>query len=291
MIFHPTDLDSAKARPALRRSLPVLFRRMSSVAAIILSLGFLFVTPANAAVINYGDFNGATVSFLDVTEESTTDPLPLYGAPTLVGDSLFFSPLQFDARSTNQAPPIDTTDGHLSFDIVAHGGQAITLIDFLESGAFEVDGFVCCNTDDTSVRVNVVGNVTVLEIDGDSNIVPLVIPLTYSFVFDVGGQNLATNQWRYLSEGPESGAWVGQDLVNIPAALAAANRPFTVGATRVNVNLDNILRAKSEPLGHAMIDKKLFLEITTTVPEPASVALFGLAFLAAVGLVRRRVGG
>jgi hypothetical protein len=41
---------------------------------------------------NYGDFNGSTVSFLSVQDQNG-----LFGAPTVSGDSLDFSPNTFEA--------------------------------------------------------------------------------------------------------------------------------------------------------------------------------------------------
>jgi hypothetical protein len=291
---------------APRRHLAIAY-----LAAFALALAFgVCPRSLSAHQILYGDFMGTQVTFLGVTEESNLNPnpLPLFGSPanagnlpggyppctlgdncTITGNSLFFSPLTFDAMSTNQVPPIDSVDGHLRFDAESKPGQTIQNISFFEAGAFLVSGFAGSNTDDTSVEVNLVGNVTVLEIDGDSNIMPLVIPITMSFVFDTGpgGQNLVTNQWRYLSEGDDSGTWNGSDFVDITQALIDAGRSFDQGATRINVNFDNILRAKSELLGTALIDKKTHLIVTVNVPEPASLALVLIAFVAIFGLVRR----
>ena len=54
------------------------------VAAALVSL--CFAPSSFAAPINYGDFPGTSVTFLDVTEDSATDPTPLFGAPALAGD-------------------------------------------------------------------------------------------------------------------------------------------------------------------------------------------------------------
>ena len=54
----------------------------------------------SAAPINYGNFNGTNVMYLGVTEDSSTDPTPLFGPPTVTNDSLSFNPVSFGATPT-----------------------------------------------------------------------------------------------------------------------------------------------------------------------------------------------
>jgi hypothetical protein len=274
-----------------------LFGSLAVSCTVAILMSSALAVSSFGGTVSYGNFFGDSVDYLNVQEHSSKiPPLPaLYGAPTLVGDSLFFSPQQFLAESNNNVPPIDTTDGQLTMIAMAHPGEVLQSISFDESGLFEVSGFQAFNTDDTSVRVLVVGFVTVLEIDGDSNIVPLPIQLNLAYEFtpqSPAGPPVATNQWLFLTNGDNAGSWsAGQDL-NITQALVAAGRSFQFGATKVDINIDNRLRAKSEPGGSAYIDKKLFLEITTTVPvpEPTSVFLFGVGLLGLIATRRRALG-
>ena len=75
--------------------------------------------PTIAAPINYGNFSGANVNFLQVTEDSATDPTPLFGPPTVAGDGMTFSPTAaFSANASSGS--IDLTDGKLNTTIQAN---------------------------------------------------------------------------------------------------------------------------------------------------------------------------
>ena len=50
--------------------------------SLVASMVCAFVcTPASAVPINYFDFVGTNVTYKNVTEDSATDPTPLWGAP------------------------------------------------------------------------------------------------------------------------------------------------------------------------------------------------------------------
>src|SRR5262245_53442552 len=98
MTFRTIELTCCGVARALfsrvgRASLP-----LASIASVFYLVAIATSHSAFGASINYGDFNGNNVKFLDVTE-SSDDALPLYGAPTVSGDSLSFSPQQFFAKS------------------------------------------------------------------------------------------------------------------------------------------------------------------------------------------------
>jgi hypothetical protein len=256
--------------------------------SLLLGVAFILLAaicpPSFSASINYGDFAGNTVTFIDVTE-SSDDPLPLYGAPTVSGDSLSFSPQQFLAKSEFGVPVSDTTDGQLTFMIKADGGQAVTNISFEEGGALSVTGLSTA-TNDTYVDVSAVGYVTVTEIDG-VGVDPVAIPIGLIFDFGVGGNGT----WRRVAEGSVSGfLWNGLQALDITQELIDRGKVVQIGATKLTINLDNILFAQSEPVGSARIDKKLFLEITTStpIPEPSCLVLVSCGIVGfAMGLRRR----
>jgi hypothetical protein len=88
---------------------------------------------ASAGVINYGDFVGDNVGFFDVTEQST-DPGPLYGFPSPMGDSLEFPGTGFQSSSSGGGSNL--LEGRLTMEIVANPGELISSITVTESGAY-----------------------------------------------------------------------------------------------------------------------------------------------------------
>ena len=255
---------------------------------------------------------GSAVTFRSVAEHSAAT-LPLFGSPanagnlpggyppcaladncTISGNSLFFSPQQFLAESNSQVPTaIVSVDGQLTFQVESKPGESIQNLKFDEAGLFDVTGIDGTTTDATSARALGVGNVTVMEIDGNSGIVPVVIPINFSFVFDtgVGGQNLAINEWHFVTQGDKAGAWRGGQLIDITQALLDAGRSVELGATKIDINLDNRLRARSELQSLAAIDKKLHLIVTVNVPEPGNGSLaFLVVALGGLFVSRSRIG-
>jgi hypothetical protein len=89
---------------------------------------------AQAGIINYGTHAGNTVIYQDVTESSATDPVPLFGAPVVTGDSIDFNPALFNAFSHLGSPPVDLTNGLLAFGVQAKQGFWMNSISFSEGG-------------------------------------------------------------------------------------------------------------------------------------------------------------
>src|SRR5438046_256584 len=110
-----------------------------TLAAVCLAL-LGIATRVRAAPINYGDFNGTNVQYLQVTEDSATDPTPLYGNPNLSGDSLSFNPSSFG--STASGGSSDVTDGTLATTIMTYSGSSkrIHKVNFAEAGDYTLAG-------------------------------------------------------------------------------------------------------------------------------------------------------
>ena len=217
---------------------------------------------ANAMSINYGDFFGSSVMFLDVTETANTpdDEEPLYLAPTIIGDKLDFDPAGFSATATGGSA--DLTDGQLNFTLMGISGTAITSIWLSERGDYSLLG---SGTEVTQVVYGLgIASVTVLAIDG----VSLAVPIPLSAESESDGDD--------LGDGVEvSTHWDLSLHYDVPSALDEAEIDFRIGATKLEVALNNTLGAISEPSSIAFIAKKDFMIDVETeiIPEPLTLVL------------------
>lgn len=251
-----------------------------------LALLAVVVAPAvsSAAIFNYTDQISPKIKYINISENTHSDPLPLFGAPTLAGDTLDFSPNNFFASSQLAVPPFDMTDGLLKFRGMSQPGFGIENIKFAEGGALSVVGGAA--TDATMVDVSAVGFVDILEVDGVSvNKISIPINLTFSFGSNGGNDN---GTWRRVSEGFANGVpWTGSQFIDLNQELTNRGISYTRGATLIDVVLDNSLYAQSEAVGGAYIDKKDFFTVTTNIPEPTS-CLLAIVGLMGVALASRR---
>ena len=242
-----------------------LFTAAVSTAALL-----AYSSTASAAQINYGNFSGSTVDFIQVTEDSGTDPTPLYGSPTVSGDTLDFNPVSFNSSSTGAAG-VDITDGTLTLMMMSQAGNFIDTIEFDEAGDFTLTGL--SGNAFASVAANFF--LDVQEVDG-VGITPINIATAMTFTPSGGDFDLITD-----GPGPVvNGAWSGFLTVDITQALIDNNIPFVNGATKVSVTFDNTLTTLSEAGTSAFIAKKDVGGVGITVtPEPASLALLAMGTL------------
>jgi hypothetical protein len=274
MIGVRRELGSQPARRVLQRP----FVKLSLfVNAALLSLAS-FLTADHAALaapINYGSHVGTTVSYIDVTEDSTTsDPTPLFGAPVFSADSIDFNPIGFDAHAMG-AGGNDVTGARLTFRVEANSGFAVRNINFSEAGDTTLAG---AGTDATATAVTATGTMTISEVDGAA-ITPLVRPIALTFTPSGGGYGLATDG---LGSSIFSQQWTGALFVDISQVLTQEGVPFTFGATNISFDLVNTLTASSESGTSSVINKHDFggISITVNIPEPATVMLVAMGMAA-----------
>jgi len=257
--------------------------RRSICFAIVLGAGALLLAASvRAAPINYGNFNGTNVMFLGVTEDSSTDPPPLFGPPTPSNDSLSFNPVSFGASATGGgATSVDITDGTLKSTLMTSGIKRIHKVTWNESGDYTIAGGV--GTTATGVSVGAAVFLQVIELDG-VGVAP--INLNGNLLFTPSG---GTYDFVNDPHGPAS-PWSGTLTMDIDALLAAQSPPIVGQATKILLTMDNTLVATSENGTAATIKKKTSNGVTiivdTDVPEPASMALVALGGVAL--LVRRK---
>ena len=228
---------------------------------------------ALATPINHGNRVGATVDFLNITEDSTTDVVPpaLFGSPTAVVDSLVFNPVSFGSFSAGGA--FDITDGTLTTEIDARPGFNIPFVNITEKGDYTLAG---AGSPGTWCSVSMAAFITVYEVDG-SAITPFTVSFTGTFSPNSGFYSLPANAGNAV-------IWNGGLNVNMDSVVAGAG--FTGGhATRIQLTLDNQLITFSEAGTVAHIKKKEIGGVIITVPAPGALGLVGLGGLIAT---RRR---
>jgi len=257
--------------------------RFGAGALVFAVASWALMSSSSVAVpINYGDFSGATVTYLDVTEDTNTgDTQPLFGAPTVSGDSLDFNPVGFSANSSGGGPP-DQTDGQLSFMILANSGKQIDSVSITEAGDTSLARSLAGQDDAfTSVTTNVF--VDILEVNG----------VAINAINAQGEMTFTPSDGDYLLSTDGGGSptyntgWTGSFFLDFGPILAANNIPGA--ATKVSVNIDNTLTASSSTNSSAFIAKKDFdgVSITTNIPEPTT-AMLALCGLFAIAGSRRR---
>jgi hypothetical protein len=251
--------------------MPGNLTRTAKISASILLAG-LFAHRGSAATIDYGNYFGTNFEYQQVTEGSVTSPLPLYGPPTVVDDSLVFNPADFGATGSNGA--VQITDGTLTTTIIAQDGATIDQINVNEAGDYTLVGTPASTSTSVSVAAPVflqiigINGVGVSPIDVNTNVV---------FTPDGGDYNLLDNPGAGIQ-------WTGSLAENIDAALAADD--VSGKATEVIYTMDNDLTAISQTGTIAFIQKKTADGVViTAVPEPVSIGWISFAGLA---LLRRR---
>jgi len=227
---------------------------------------------AEAVPVNYGDFAGSTVMFRDVTEDSATDPTPLFGAPTVAANSLDFNPTAFVSNSSNGSS--DSTIAVLDFTMEATFGNVITNILMNERGDYTIFG---AGGVGTSAVVSAPVFIDIVEVDNIA-ITPVQFNANLVFTPSNGDYNLQ-------DDGAGFGViWTGNLDIDVEQVLIDNNVPFTHGATEVKFIMNNILATTSEAGTQSNIQKKDAGVGITVVPEPASMMLLA----AGMGLALRR---
>ncbi len=186
----------------------------------------------------------------------------LFNTPALVGDTLFFTPVDFKAESLNGAG-FDTANSTINLKITPKNGLTVTTLDLIERGDYKLRG-------DNSF-VNVGGQTRVFDFNNPS------METT---------QAITTSSNLSIKDGLTHN-WSSQSLINLSG-------PEWQEKT-LNYTIENLLEAYTEPtdIGPklAFIEKKFagstISLVVTTVPEADTYAML-LAGLGLLSLVRRK---
>lgn len=260
-------------------------RSISTACVVVFVLG---LASSLQAAIEYGDYVGNTVTYEGISEDSTTDAVPLFGAPTINGNSLNFAPVSFGSHSSG-AGGIDITDGSLTTMITAHSGHAIGEIVLHEAGDYTMIGL---GGADTSAAVSSAVFVTVFGIEGAEDFDPIFFNTNMLFTPSDGDFNLADDGMAIKAT-----IWEGDLTIDVMALLEDAGQEGS--PTMVTLTINNTLVTTSEAGTAALIKKKQWGGMTMTVldpsnqqpviPEPGSLIIWSL--LGGIGIAfgwRRR---
>lgn len=242
-----------------------------AIGAMVLVCG---AGSALAAVVPYPNAGGATVDFTGIVESTTrngsagpSDPGALFGAPTVVGDSLRFNPLNFQSSSANGA--FDITDGQLVFTVASRPGNFISDLNFSERGDYTLAGL---GNAATNATVSAAIFIRIEEINGVS---VNAINLNGNMVFTPSG-----GSFELPGEAGTAVIWQGAAAFDIDAYLAGLG--ISGRATKATVTLDNTLVTFSQSGTISFIKKKQAEGVTVTVlPTPGTAVLLGLSGLIA----------
>src|SRR5687768_1297196 len=201
MISRSVELTRGTARPLNAGSSSRVFYHLG-ISAVAIVLLAIFSQASLGAQINYGTHMGTHVTYVNVTEDSGADePLPLFGPPTVTGDSIDFNPVGFDAASSG--PGSDITDSNLVFMVTAKSGSRIQSIVLSEAGDTTLAGIVTPGSMGTASAVFASGVLDIHEVNfqGINHIsVPFALTFspsggTYFLGTDGGGGPIFNTQW------------------------------------------------------------------------------------------------
>ena len=230
----------------------------------------VLVAPAQSE-INYGDFVGNDVTFREVTETALSlgDVEPLFGFPTVSGNTLLFNNMS-SASSSSGEFGVDDTVGQLTTTITADPPIGIHGLQLDEIGSATLSG----DTNEAFAAVGAVYVLTILEVDGVA-IDP--VNRTLNMVFSPSDGDYFLSVDGILN----ALVWEGSLGVDVSAILDVEGIDGV--ATKVSLTLTNSLATASQAGTSAFIDKtqRDGLAITVIIPSPAVVGILDLLALLA----------
>lgn len=248
-----------------------LFRRTPAAAsrwALPAAVGMILAISAGtaAALTTYADMSGTSFDFRNMEEDtlSAGDPDPIWGAPTILGDALLFTPTSYASNASGGAS--DLTSGVFRLDIVSQNKTTdeIASLQVTELGDYSLTGVGTAAT-----NANATGSIDIVITE-----------------INLGGSLIATSisvsdlQMVNFDTPVQAGDWNLSLSADLDAALSVVYGPAVAFATEASVVWNNDLNTASENGTTAQIQKKLGLPAVSLqvnpIPEPGTVLLLGL---------------
>jgi len=253
-------------KPVLKRS----YGENTYMIDILSAGGWCKALTKAVAVAVLGTFSSVslaasvTVSGTNVSFTYDDTLLGLFGAPTVIGDSIFFTPTTFVAQSTNVSGQV-IVNSTVNVDITV-----------LNPGAFVFDGLSLVERGD----YRLIGDDSWVDVGGQLRVRDWTsYPATEVNDFITETAALTNNDGEFHNW--EAGA-----------AVAIGGTDWE-GVTTIRVTVENVLTATSLTLGESAFIEKKFAGgavglVVNPVPVPAAVWLFGSGLLGLAGIARRK---
>lgn len=201
----------------------------------------------------------------------TYDDTTLFGAANVIGNSIFFNPVNFIAQSQNDDGAVTVTD------------SVVVNIQVKEGSSFLIDSFALFESGD----YRLIGGSTSADVDAFLQ----VTSLTHTCM--MGGMPIpvACNMDTTANAGALSVQSGNLEPWSLSAGLDLDNMPMWGDDFNVNVLIQNTVEATSLDVGDSALVQKKFgaigVAVMAEVPVPAAAWLFGSA-LAGLAASRRR---